>query len=526
MRGLYQRAAAIFGILIVFTSSSCSFFTIPTLKGARKTSPLSISTRGEAVPRGLIDEYRFMSNYTGSNLLFTNDTLQQAFARDVVAGELRAGKVEFFVGSGVGREVTGMNWERLVNKGADQVLESGADKVLNGSEQLELLRQCRSAFDPVTGTKEAQNSIMAQFDDMNNWVDVVKAYANAVDICLYEGHKAGIACPQSYNFFLAEFFEQCHKKESCPTKVSRTIAEAIVAQLKQGRDRTYAVYTTNYNRAINFALLELGVVIEEVYPIRWKANEHTRDSTTYGDDVELMRSVLTPSMPQIGRVVVFHLHGIAKEAAEFSEPLKPGPSPRSIWAHQKHYSLGKAASLFHEGIPASWVKPLAPLHTKNIMLDIEHRSTPVDASSIAEELYAATAEGIVITDAQYNCKEHVQCLKGTFQVALQDIDRTILMVGSSMGDTFFEKFLYSEQFSVGLTRDEVEEPVIYNKGISVQIQPGRKAPKKFLDGDSNTASDVDTRIKSHLLFVLGLDANGETDYDAPRAFVERCTHGI
>ena len=95
-----------------------------------------------------------------------------------------------------------------------------------------------------------------------------------------------------------------------------------------------------------------------------------------------------------------------------------------------------------------------------------------------------------------------------------------------MGDTFFEKFLYSEQFSVGLTRDEVEEPAKYNKGISVQIQPGRKTPKKFLDGGSNTATDVDTRIKSHLLFVLGLDANGETDDDAPRAFVERCTHGI
>merc|ERR1712232_617662 len=91
-----------------------------------------------------------------SNLLHLCRAEGAELANCMLRSALSEGKVEFFCGSGVGYNLTGVDWVGLVNKGASKLLERLPKDIMymleegsalsGGSGDLELVRSCFDAF--------------------------------------------------------------------------------------------------------------------------------------------------------------------------------------------------------------------------------------------------------------------------------------------------------------------------------------------------------------------------------------------
>ncbi|CAE8725552.1 unnamed protein product [Polarella glacialis] len=446
-------------------------------------------------------------------------------ARALVRGETERGNVEFFSGAGVGYALTGVDWIGLVNLGAKDLLEgAGQASALEGNEDFELVRSCYRAFGD-SGTKEERTALLKRFG--NSFLKLVKAYAQAIDTCMFAGSKAGMACSKTYNQFIAEFMSKCNATERCPTSLGRLIAQGILKQLRLRPDRVYNMYTTNYSRSVNMALLELGVTVEEVYPVRYDYASYSRSDVNYDKDVRLVRSVLTPvaAAAASGAVVrVFHMHGIAKGRAEFAEPDSPGPNrPVPFWSRQQHFDIGAAKDFFGaDGTAISFAEPW------NSCGNIRYQALPVGLAieaAKAPELFEAAAEGILITDTQYGCRTHAKVLKSCFRLALDDTDRMIVIIGSSLTDAFFNQDLTENCDENGAVRhDENEDKnealddsdaIQACQGVTLDV--GVKPNPKFMDG-----VDVKPELKPYLFFAVSCQADGTPDYAGIEAYMKAC----
>eukprot|EP00929_Paragymnodinium_shiwhaense_P065116 TRINITY_DN32680_c0_g1_i4.p1 TRINITY_DN32680_c0_g1~~TRINITY_DN32680_c0_g1_i4.p1 ORF type:complete len:326 (+),score=71.93 TRINITY_DN32680_c0_g1_i4:729-1706(+) len=321
----------------------------------------------------------------------------------------------------------------------------------------------------------------------------------------------------------------CHAKDSCPGHQATILAQRIFKQAKKHPDRRYSVYTTNYSRSTNFALLELGVTVEEHYQARYRWTEYDRQSSDYGKDVYIIRSVLTPAAPSTGIVVrVFHMHGIAKSLEEFEHPEQPGPTGRStpLWAKQEHDTLGAAAKFFfdREGDSISLIKWAVSGSAALTVKDVD--ATAKDLKRDAVEVFDAVAEGIIISDSHYKCEAHVESLKGSFRAALDDPGRTVVIVGSSLTDEFFMEFLeenLDENTVLAEDDDDYDDDAlrVFKQGRHAGMAQGLTlqfcvAPKKsFLEG-----TDVLADLKPYMFFFVFRDEHDKPDYKGIADFLK------
>jgi hypothetical protein len=452
-----------------------------------------------------------------SNVLHLRDGSQARLAKGVLRKELELGRVEFFCGSGVGKPITGIDWIGLVNAGAQEMLSSqrgaGEEPPLDAPDELDFVRACFKAFRK-EGSPEDRQAVLKRFD--GSFYRMVVAYAEAVDVCMAASSKVGLPSPKTYNIFISSFMSRCHAKDICPGTLAGCMAKQILQQARQNNCKRYCVYTTNYNRAINIALLELGVTVEEIYPARFGWASCGRDDSKYGDSVQVMCSVLKPSVEGADVVIrVLHMHGIAKSLDEFVFPKNPGPSGRSkpAWSSQEHFCLGAAREFFDEAGHSVSLVELWRSGSKDITrkaFEDFPRRPPEEDPTV---LFEAVAEGIVITTAQYGCKTHVDCLKGSFRAAIDDPGRTILIVGSSMTDEFFDRYLEAgldpntEPASNCSTDTEALKFYDPGKPMGTTISVCMKPQAEFM-----CCGDVVDELKPYLWFVVASDGDCTHDF--------------
>ena len=87
-----------------------------------------------------------LAEYLGGsgNVLHLPVPAERDAALRVLRGEVARGELEFFCGSGVGRDLTGVDWVGLVNLGAERLLQApGATEASPLKKDLKIFQLCQ-----------------------------------------------------------------------------------------------------------------------------------------------------------------------------------------------------------------------------------------------------------------------------------------------------------------------------------------------------------------------------------------------
>lgn len=106
-------------------------------------------------------------------------------------------------------------------------------------------------------------------------------------------------------------------------------------------------------------------------------------------------------------------------------------------------------------------------------------------------------------------------MKGSFRLAIDDTERTICIVGSSMSDDFFQEFLTAALDGNDQCDCEAQAALGgFDPCSGITIQVSNNPAKKYLRG-----SDVQPKFKPYLVFYLSHRTDGKPDFPAVGALL-------